>query len=132
MFPKMAYQIPIIKSKRLKFQLKAPLLCLKALIMGLCVIALSICSVQTASCPSSVPPSAATTTEQCTLDLYSSDLKSKFIFNSILRSFSGYTYAYTYGIAGGPVSNSLYYLYLIQSEEKNRALNLYIIHLKYA
>ena len=91
----MADQIPIIKSKRLKFQLKPPLLCLKALIVGLCVLALSICSVQTATCPSSVPPSAATITEQC--------------------SFSGYTYTYTYGIAGGPVSNSLYYLYLIST-----------------
>ena len=132
MFPKMADQIPIIKSKRMKFQMKPPLLYFQALIVGLCVLALSICSVQTASCPSSVSSSAGITTEQFTFDLYFGKLKSKFIFSSILCNFSGYTSTYTYGIAGGLVSNSLYYLYYLQSEEKRMSLNLYIIHLKYA
>ena len=91
----MADQIPRIKSKRLRFQLKHPLLCFQALIVGLCVLALSICSVLSATCPPSVPSSAATITE--------------------LSSFTGYTSTYTYGIAGGPVSNSLYYLYWLSS-----------------
>ena len=81
MFPKMADQIPRIKSKRLKFQLKPPRLCFQALIVGLCVLALSICSVLAATCPSSVPSSEATIIEQCTLDLYFSDLEFKFIFS---------------------------------------------------
>ena len=120
MFPKMADQIPRIKSKRLRFQLKHPLLCFQALIVGLCVLALSICSVLSATCPPSVPSSAATITELSTLDLYFSDLEFKFIFSSTLCSFTGYTSTYTYGIAGGPVSNSLYYLYWLQSEDKRR------------
>ena len=120
MFPKMADQISIIKSKRLKFQLKPPLLCFQTLMAGLCVLALSICSVLAATCPSSVPPSMEIIAEQCTLDLYFSDLKFKFIFNSTLCNFTRYTYTYTYGITGGPVSNSLYYLYFLQSEDKRR------------
>ena len=53
-----------------------------------------ISSVKTATCPSSVSSSAEITTEQC--------------------SFTGYTNTYTtytYGVVGGSVSNSLYYLY---------------------
>ena len=130
MFPKMADKIPIIKSKRLISQLKPPLLCFKTLIVGLCMLALSICSVLAATCPSSVPPSMEIIAEECTLDLYFSDYKSKFIFNSTLCNFTGYTYTQTYGIVGGPVSNSLYYLYYLQLEEK--ALNFDIIHQKCA
>ena len=60
-----------------------------------------ICSVQAASCPPSVPVSAGTTTEQ--------------------SNFTGYN-TYTFGIAGGPVSNSLYYLYFLLSSSENAAV----------
>ena len=114
MFPKMADKIPIIKSKRLISQLKPPLLCFQKLIVGVCVLTASICSVLAATCPSSVPPSMEIIAEQCTLDLYSNDFKSKFIFSSTLCNFTGYGSTQTYGTVGGPVSNSLYYLYFIQ------------------
>ena len=91
----MADQIPKIKSKRQILQLKSPGQCFQTLIVGLFMLAWSICSVQTATCPSSVPSSSATTTEQC--------------------NFSGYTTTQTYGIAVGPVSSSLYYLYFIST-----------------
>ena len=119
MFPKMADQIPKIKFKRQVLSLKPPHLCLQTLMVGLWVLAASICSVQAATCPSSVPSSAATTTEKCTFDLHFGDLKSDFILSSILRSFPGYTYTYTAGVAVGPVSNSLYYLYYLQSERRD-------------
>ena len=115
MFPKMADQIPRIKSKRQILQLKPLRLCRKTLIVSLFMLALRICSAQTVTCPTSVPSSAATTTEQSTFDLHFGDLKSEFIFSSILSSFTGYT-TNTYGVAVGPVSNSLYYLYYLQSE----------------
>ena len=83
MFPKMAYQIPRFKSKRLVSQLKLPRNCLQTLMVGLCIVALSICSVQTAICSASVSTSAATTTEQSTLDLHFGGLKCKFILSSI-------------------------------------------------
>ena len=91
----MADQIPKIKSNRQVLQLKPPRIFLQTMMVGLFMLASSICSVQTATCPPSVPSSAATTTEQC--------------------SFSTYTYTYTGGVAVGPVSNSLYYLYLLSS-----------------
>ena len=120
MFPKMADKIPIIKSKRLISQLKPSRFCFQTLIVGLCVLALSICSVLAATCPSSVPPSMEIIVEKCTFDLYFNDYKFKLIFSSILCSFTGYASTQTYGIVGGPVSNSLYYLYYLQSEEKRR------------
>ena len=70
----MADQIPRINNKLLIKQLKPPRLCLQTLMVGLCVLALSICSVLTATCPPSVPSSAATITEQCTFGLYFGDL----------------------------------------------------------
>ena len=98
----MADQIPKFKPKRQVLQLKPLRLCLKTLIVGLWVLALSICSVQTATCPSSVLYSAATTTEQC--------------------NFTGYTTTETFGIVGGPVSNSLYYLYRLNLPSYSAAI----------
>ena len=89
----MAYQIPRIKFNWRVLKLKPSRFCFQTLIVGLCVVALSICLVKTATCPPSVPTSAATTTEQ--------------------YSFSGYTKTYTVGVVVSPVSNSLYYLYVI-------------------
>ena len=120
----MADQIPKIKSNRQVLQLKPPRIFLQTIMMGLFMLASSICSVQTATCPPSVPSSAATTTEQCTFDLYFDDLEFKFILSSILSSFSTLTSTYTYGVAAGPVSNSLYYLYDIQSKKKKCDINL--------
>ena len=98
----MADKIPIIKSKRLISQLKPSRFCFQTLIVGLCVLALSICSVLAATCPSSVPPSMEIIVEKC--------------------SFTGYASTQTYGIVGGPVSNSLYYLYYLQSPLNNAAV----------
>ena len=97
----MADQIPKIKSKRQALQMKPRCLFLEALLIGLCVLSENIYSVQTVTCPPSVPISAATTTEQC--------------------SFSGF-FTYTDGIAEGPVSSSLYYLYLLASGSNNAAV----------
>ena len=124
MFPKMADQISNFKPKRQVLQLKPLRLCLQTLMVGLWVLALSICSVQTATCPSSVLYSAAMTTEQCTFDLHLGDLNSAFIFSSILRNFTEYTSTEMFGIAMGPVSNSLYYLYRLQPEKIRCDLNL--------
>ena len=118
MFPKMADQKSRIKSKQQVLQFKSFRLCLQTLMVGLCVLALSICSVLTATCPASVPVSAATTIEQCTFDLHFGGLKCNFIISSILRSFTGYTTTYTYRVAVGSVSNSLYYLYWLQPKEE--------------
>ena len=121
----MADQIPKIKSKRQVLQLKSPHLCLQTLMVGLWVLAASICSIQTATCPPSVPSStAATTTEQCTFDLHFDDLKYDFLLSSIFSSFSGYTNTYTDGVVVGPVSNSLYYFYWLQPEKKRSDINL--------
>ena len=120
----MADQISKIKYKRQVLQLKPHGLCLQTLMVCLWVLAASISSVQTATCPSSVPLSAATTTEQCTFDLHFGDLECNFILNSILRSFTGYTSTKIYGIAVGPASNSLYYLYALQPEKKRCYLDL--------
>ena len=68
MFPKMADQIQKTKSKAQVLQLKLPGLYLKTFMIGLFVLVASICSVLTATCPSSVPSSAATTIEECTFD----------------------------------------------------------------
>ena len=97
----MASQIPKLKPKRLVLQLKPPGLCLQTLMVGLYMLTAGICSVQAASCPPSVPVSAGTTTEQ--------------------SNFTGYN-TYTFGIAGGPVSNSLYYLYFLLSSSENAAV----------
>ena len=117
MFPKMADQMSRIKCKQPVLQSKPPGLCF-VLMIGLCVLAANICSVQTATCSSSVPPSATTTTEQCTFGSYFCDIKLTFILSSILSSFTGYTPTKTYGVAEGQVSKSLYYLYYLQSRKK--------------
>ena len=95
----MADLISKIKSKRQVFQLKPPRLCFQTLMVCLWMLAASISSVQTATCPSSIPTSAATITEQC--------------------SFTGYITTKIYGIAVGPVSNSLYYLYRLSFPSDN-------------
>ena len=82
-----------IKSKQQNLQFRSPRMWLLTLLVGLCVLALSIYSVQTATCPASVPVSAATTKEQCTFTEFSSTESD--------------------GIVVGPVSNSLYYLYFV-------------------
>ena len=89
----MADQMSRIKSKRQVLQSKPLRLCLQTMMMGLWVLAASICSVFAATCPSLVAYSAATTTEQ--------------------YSFSGYSSIQTYGVAVGSVSNSLYYLHYL-------------------
>ena len=124
MFPQMADRIPKIKSREQVLRLKPPHLCLQTMMVGLFMLAASIFSVQTATCPPSVPCSAATTTEQCTFDLHFVYLKSDFILSSIFSSFSTYTYTYTRGVAVGPVSNSLYYLYHLQPKKKKCDINL--------
>ena len=78
-FPKMVDQIPKTKSKTQVLQLKAPHLCIKTLMVGLYVLALSICSVLTSTCPASVPSSAIRNSEQCTIDLHFDNLKCNFI-----------------------------------------------------
>ena len=98
----MADRIPKIKSREQVLRLKPPYLCLQTMMVSLFMLTASISSVQTATCPPSVPSSAATTTEQC--------------------SFSGYTYTYTRGVAVGPVSNSLYYLYHLSTSFDNSAV----------
>ena len=64
----MADQISKTKSKAQVLKMKLPRICLKALAMGLFVLVASICSVLTATCPTSVPSSAAIVIEQCTID----------------------------------------------------------------
>ena len=77
-FPKMADQTPKIKSKRQVLEFKPSRLCLQTLVVGLCVFYARICLVLSATCPPSVPISAATTTEQCTFDFYFADFKYDF------------------------------------------------------
>ena len=86
----MADQISRIECKQLIFRLKLSQLCFKTLKMFLCMLATSICLIQTSTWPSSVPSSAVTTTEQ--------------------YSFSGFSTC-TFRIVVGSLSNSLYYLY---------------------
>ena len=114
MLPKMADQIPRIKSKGRVLQFKPPHLCFQTLMVFLCVLATSICLVETATWPISVPSSAATTTDQYTFDLYFDDLYHKFMLSSILRNFSGYTSTDMFGVVGNSVSNNLYYMYSLQ------------------
>ena len=93
----MIYQKSRLKSKQEVLQLKPPSLCFQTLMVGLCVLALSIYSVQTATCPASVSSSLATVTERYT--------------------FTGSVPVRTYGVVAGPVSNSLYYMdYLYTSD----------------
>ena len=132
MFPKMADQISKTKSKSQFLKMKRPRICLKTLKVGLCMLVASIYSVLTATCPPSVPLSATITSEQCTFDLHFGDLKCNFIFSSTLRTFSGFSSFETYGVAGGPVSNSLYYLYRLQSEKEEVLLDNNIPHSSWA
>ena len=128
----MAGQIPKTKSKAQVLQMKRPHICLKTLMVSYCVLVASICSVLAATCPSSVPSSTTITSEQCTFDLHFGDLKCNFIFSWILRNFSGYSSIEHYGVAGGPVSSSLYYLYRLQSEKKRCYLNLDFMYIQCA
>ena len=98
----MVDQIPKTKSKTQVLQLKAPHLCIKTLMVGLCVLALSICSVLTSTCPASVPSSAIRNSEQC--------------------SFSGYGFTQTFRVAAGSVSNSLYYSYQLNTPSASAAV----------
>ena len=98
----MADQTPKIKSNRQVLEFKPSRLCLQTLVVGLCVFYARICLVLSATCPPSVPISSATTTEQC--------------------SFSEYTSTQTDGIAVGPVSNSIYYLYRIYISPSSAAV----------
>ena len=105
---------------------------LRTTVVGLCVLAASICSVLAATCPSSMPTSAATTTEQYTFDSHFVNLKLQFILSSILRSFTGYSSIQAYGIVVGRVSNSLYYLYSLQSKKEESDFSLDIMDIQYA
>ena len=98
----MAGQIPKTKSNAQVLQIKRPHICLKTLTVGLCVLVASICSVQAATCPPSVPFYATITSEQCT--------------------FSGFSNIEHYGVAVGPVSSSLYYSYRIYSPSNYSAV----------
>ena len=98
----MADQIPKTKSKAQVLKMNHPRICLKTLTVCLCVLVASICSVLTATCPSSVTSSATITSEQC--------------------SYTGYTYAQTYGVAVGPVSSSFYYLYALNTPSTGTAV----------
>ena len=89
----MEKQVSRIRSKRSVFQLKISPLLFWSLIVGLCFLNTNISLVQTATCPSSMSSSAVKITEQ--------------------YSFTGYTYSYSYGVIGGPVSNNLYYMYFV-------------------
>ena len=128
----MAGQIPKTKSNAQVLQIKRPHICLKTLTVGLCVLVASICSVQAATCPPSVPFYATITSEQCTFDLHFGDLECNSILSSILRTFSGFSNIEHYGVAVGPVSSSLYYSYRIQSEKKRRYLNLDFMYIQCA
>ena len=90
-----------MKPKQSIRQSKASQLCFRIFITTILVLTAIISSVKTATCSSSVPSSAATTTEQC--------------------SFTGYD-TFTFGVVGGPVSNSLYYLYRLVSGSSNAAV----------
>ena len=85
----MENQMKRIESKQSVLQSKTSRLCFRIFIVGLLMLSSSVSLVQTAICPSSVPSSAKSATEEC-----------NFIGES----------AYTVGVVGGPVSNSLYYL----------------------
>ena len=86
----MAKQMSRIKSKQSVLQYKTSQLFFRLLITTLLVLTAIISLVQAATCPSSVPSSATNTTER--------------------YKFSGSSPS-TFGIVGGPVSNSLYYWY---------------------
>ena len=131
-FPKMVDQKSRMKSKPQVFQFKSCRLCFQTLMVGLCVLSLSISSIQTATCPASVPISAAITTEQYTFDLHFGGLDCNFILSSILRSFLTYTNTYTIAIAACPVSKNLYYMYWLQPEKKEVRFKSYIIHIQCA
>ena len=98
----MAYQMSKMKPKQSIRQSKTSKLCFRIFITTILVLTAIISSVKTATCSSSVPSSAATTTEQC--------------------SFDGYSITYTYGVVGGPVSKSLYYLYCLSSSSESVAV----------
>ena len=89
----MAKQLSKIQLKRSVFRLKPSHFCIQAFIIGLWVLSASISLVYTAKCSSSVPSSVTTTSDQC--------------------SFSAGSAFFTFGVVGGPLSNSLYYSYRI-------------------
>lgn len=91
-----------IKSKQQVLQFKSSWLWLQTLMVSLCVLSFSICSVLTATCPASVPSSAAITSEEF--------------------SYSGYTTSNQYGIVAGSVSNSLYYMHILYNPTFNAAV----------
>ena len=86
----MIYQKSRMKSKQEVLQSKPPSLCLQTLMVGLCVLALSIYSVQTTTCSASMSSSSATITET--------------------HKFTGSSSVEIFKVVVGPVSNSLYYL----------------------
>ena len=91
-----------MKPKQSIRQSKTFKLCFRIFITTIFVLTAKISSVKTATCSSSVPSSAAITTEKC--------------------SFDGYSTTYTYGVVEGPVSNSLYYLYRLDSGSNSAAV----------
>ena len=95
-----------IKTKKSIRQSNTFQLCFQIFITTIWVLTAIISSVKTATWPSSVPSSVTTITEQC--------------------SFTGYdTYTYTLGVVGGPVSNSLYYLYWISYNSAVRKMDAF-------
>ena len=89
----MAQQIPRIQSMWVEAKRRTPLVNLISIVFAFWILVASIQRTQSATCPNSVPSSAAITTEQ-------SSISSTTI---------------TYGVAGGLVSNSLYYMYYLPS-----------------
>ena len=90
----MADQIQKTKSKTQVLEFKPPRLNLKTFMIGLCVLVASICSVITATCPST----ASTTTDQC--------------------NFTGSPSTYAFGYTIGPVSNNIYYFLHLSPQYK--------------
>ena len=87
----------------------------KAFVIGLCVLSATIPFIRAATCPSSVPVSAAIISEECTNKL-NFDVKIVYIiFIVILCSFTGFSNPYAFSVVAGQVSNSLYISYRLQS-----------------
>ena len=88
---KMENQLPLdlnLKKSNRKMSLDTSL---RMLVFTLIILIMRVQMSFAATCPSSVPSSAAIQTE--------------------LSGFSGYSYSMTYNAIGGPVSNDVYYLY---------------------
>ena len=88
-------QVPRIQSDKCSTLMKCCSVNLKILIVSLCLLSASIPSVQTSTCPNSIPNSAEITTDQ--------------------YSFNGYSQVRMYKVVAGPVTNSLYYISRISS-----------------